>query len=43
MDLGLAGKTAIITGGGSNVGRGITLGFAQEGFNVETIGKKTLD
>jgi 2-hydroxycyclohexanecarboxyl-CoA dehydrogenase len=34
MDLGLAGKTAIITGGGSNIGRGITLGFAQEGSNI---------
>jgi 2-hydroxycyclohexanecarboxyl-CoA dehydrogenase len=34
MDLGLAGKTVIITGGGSNIGRGITLGFAQEGSNI---------
>lgn len=34
MDLGLAGKTAIITGGGSNIGRGITLAFAREGSNV---------
>ena len=34
MDLGLAGKTVIITGGGSNIGRGITLGFAKEGSNI---------
>ena len=34
MDLGLAGKTVIVTGGGSNIGRAITLTFAQEGANV---------
>ena len=34
MDLKLAGKTAIVTGGASNIGRGITLAFAQEGANV---------
>lgn len=34
MDLGLAGKTAIVTGGGSNIGRAISLGFAQEKCNV---------
>jgi len=32
--LGLEGKTAIITGGGSNIGRGIVLGFAEQGANV---------
>lgn len=34
MDLGLSGKTAIVTGGGSNIGRAIALGFGEEGANV---------
>jgi len=34
MDLGLAGKTVIVTGGGSNIGRATTLTFAKEGSNV---------
>jgi NAD(P)-dependent dehydrogenase (short-subunit alcohol dehydrogenase family) len=34
MELGLAGKTVIVTGGGSNIGRGITLAFAKEKCNV---------
>ena len=34
MDLGLAGKTVIVTGGASNIGRAISLGFAKEGANV---------
>lgn len=34
MELGLKGKTVIITGGGSNIGRGITLCFAKEGTNM---------
>ncbi|HEY8760341.1 MAG TPA: 3-oxoacyl-ACP reductase family protein [Candidatus Dormibacteraeota bacterium] len=34
MDLGLAGKAAIVTGGANNIGRGIALGFAAEGARV---------
>lgn len=34
MELGLAGKTVIVTGGASNVGRGIVLAFAGEGSHV---------
>ena len=32
--LGLEGKTAIVTGGGSNSGRGIVLAFTEQGVNV---------
>ena len=34
MDLGLEGKSTIITGGSGGIGRGLVLGFAQEGANV---------
>ena len=34
MDLGLAGKKVIVTGGASNIGRGITLTFLEEGADV---------
>ncbi|MEE4662044.1 MAG: SDR family oxidoreductase [Halieaceae bacterium] len=34
MDLQLAGKTAIITGGSGGIGRGLVLEFAREGLNV---------
>ncbi len=34
MDLGLKGKNVIVTGGASNIGRAITLGFADEGTDV---------
>ena len=34
MDLGLSGKTAIITGGSGGIGRGLVLEFAREGCNV---------
>ena len=34
MDLRLTGKTAIVTGGASNIGKAITEGFFMEGANV---------
>ncbi len=34
MDLGLQGKTVIVTGGAANIGRGITLAFLKEKANV---------
>ena len=34
MDLGLSGKTAIVTGGASNIGKAITEGLSREGANV---------
>ena len=34
MELGLVGKTTIVTGGGSNIGRAIALSFAREQANV---------
>ena len=34
MDLNLAGKTVVITGGGSNIGRAISFRFAEERANV---------
>ncbi len=34
MELGLKGKTAIVTGGASNIGRAISIALATEGVNV---------
>ena len=34
MELGLKGKTVIVTGGASNIGRGISHAFAKEGSNL---------
>ncbi|WP_150293195.1 SDR family NAD(P)-dependent oxidoreductase [Sphingobium estronivorans] len=39
MDLQLAGKTAIITGGNSGIGIGLSLHFAAEGCNVVIVGR----
>lgn len=49
MDLGFAGKTVIVTGAGSNIGRAIFLSFVKEGANVvmaeidEKQGQKVLE
>ncbi len=49
MELGLKGKTVIVTGGGSNIGRAIFLAFANEGVNLvnaeidEKQGQKSID
>ena len=49
MDLDLAGKTVIVTGGGSNIGRAISHSFGEEGANVviaeldEPQGNKVVD
>ena len=32
MDLGLSGKTAVITGGSGGIGQGLVLEFAREGL-----------
>jgi len=34
MDLGFRGKVVIVTGGASNIGRAISLGFVREGAQV---------
>ena len=34
MNLDLEGKSVIVTGGGSNIGRAISLAFAREGVHL---------
>ncbi|MGR8921159.1 MAG: SDR family NAD(P)-dependent oxidoreductase [Gammaproteobacteria bacterium] len=45
MDLGLAGKNAVVTGGSRGIGRAAALGFAAEGANVAICarGQEALD
>lgn len=37
LELGLEGKTAVVTGGASNIGHAVSLGFAEQGANVVVV------
>ena len=43
MDLGLKGKTVVITGGSGGIGRGLVLEFAREGANVVSVDQDSGD
>jgi NAD(P)-dependent dehydrogenase (short-subunit alcohol dehydrogenase family) len=43
MELGLIGKTVVVTGGSGGIGRGLVLEFAREGANVASVDQDSGD
>ena len=41
MRTGLAGKAVVVTGATANIGRAITLAFAEEGCRLALVGRDT--